>query len=174
MANTTWKQLVYDAADAYRTASATESQVKVGELATKISSLEDVTAEVTAQTPIIDGIMAELTGKVLVPPTIKMSSGNFTGTSDTSFNHNLGVVPNFVFIGTRDSVGVDKIKYYVNGYLLCNSEASTQAGAPTPDLGIYVKVEEASTTINETSFTYSSSSFDTEAQYYWVALAITE
>lgn len=174
MANTTWKQLVYDAADAYRTASATKSQVKVGELATKISSLEDVTAEVTAQTPIIDSIMAELTGKVLVPPTIKMSSGNFTGTSDISFNHNLGVVPDFVFIGTKDSVGVDKVKYYANGYLLCNSKTSTQAGSVTPDLGIYIKVEEVSATINETSFTYPSLSFDTEAQYYWVALAITE
>lgn len=64
MANTTWKQLVYDAADAYRTASATETQVKVGELATKISSLEDVTAEVEVQTPLVDQIMTALIGKV--------------------------------------------------------------------------------------------------------------
>lgn len=62
--NTTWKQVVYDAADAYRTASATTANVKVGELATKISSLEDVTAEVEEQTPLVDQIMAELQGKV--------------------------------------------------------------------------------------------------------------
>ena len=71
MANTTWKQLVYDAANAYRTASATETQVKVGELATKISSLEDVTAEVEVQTPLVDQIIAELQDKVVISPELE-------------------------------------------------------------------------------------------------------
>lgn len=172
--NTTWKQIVYDAADAYRTASATETQVKVGELATKISSLEDVTAEVTAQTPIIDSIMTELTGKVLVPSTMKISSGKFSGTSDVSFNHNLGVIPDFIFIGTKDSVSTDKMKYYINEYLLCKNETSTQAGAVDVPLSYYLKVEEKGATINETSFIHSSLYYDTEVQYYWIALAITE
>ena len=61
--NTTWKQVVYDAADAYRTASATTANVKVGELAQKISTLEDVTAEVTTQTPLIEDIKESLVGK---------------------------------------------------------------------------------------------------------------
>lgn len=61
--NTTWKQVVYDTADAYRTASATTANVKVGELAQKISTLEDVTAEVTTQTPLIEDIKESLVGK---------------------------------------------------------------------------------------------------------------
>ena len=65
--NTTWKQVVYDAADAYRTASATTANVKVGELAQKISTLEDVTAEVTTQTPLIEDIIEALETKGITP-----------------------------------------------------------------------------------------------------------
>ena len=65
--NTTWKQVVYDAADAYRTASATTANIKVGELAQKISTLEDVTAEVTTQTPLIEDIIEALETKGITP-----------------------------------------------------------------------------------------------------------
>lgn len=45
MANTTWKKVVYDCADAYRTATSTTVKVKVNELAGKISKLKTVTVD---------------------------------------------------------------------------------------------------------------------------------
>ena len=62
MATTTWKQVVYDVADAYREASETTSKVPVGELPDIIrsGSWEDLEPEVSEQESIIDEIQEAL------------------------------------------------------------------------------------------------------------------
>ena len=184
MANTTWKQIVYDAADAYRTASATETQVKVGELATKISSLEDVTAEVTAQTPIIDSIMAELTGKVLIPPTMKIETGEFTAvdSSQQVVNHSLGMVPQTVFLyaKTVNNSLVPKLVFattpafmqqsgetYIYGIRVLDTlELLSKTGSEYSQDWQYI-------TPTNTSITFSTSEENMfEGTYGWIAIGI--
>lgn len=63
MAESTWKQLVYDTANAYRTASNTTAKVQVGQLPSKIAALDEVTAEVDSQETIIDQLEAKLATK---------------------------------------------------------------------------------------------------------------
>lgn len=71
MAQTTWKQVVYDAADAYREASKTTDKIPVGQLANLIrqgAGGEDVTAEVTEYETLLETAIANLAGKAFQPP----------------------------------------------------------------------------------------------------------
>ena len=64
MASVTYKKIVIDCADAYRATTGTTEKIQVGNLAGKISALENVTPEVTAQTALITEITESLVGKV--------------------------------------------------------------------------------------------------------------
>lgn len=60
MANTTWKQVVLNTANALRIALGTTEKIKIKEIPTKVQSLENVTPEVDAQEPLLTELSAIL------------------------------------------------------------------------------------------------------------------
>ena len=68
MAKTTWKQVVYDTADAYREATGTTDKIPVGELANRVregGGKEDLEAELTLQETLLVEQSALLEGKAV-------------------------------------------------------------------------------------------------------------